>query len=40
MPDEKVVTNRGWWRAVTLRESVVETGVPAEEVIKGSERSA
>mmetsp|Transcript_35421 Transcript_35421/g.52035 ORF Transcript_35421/g.52035 Transcript_35421/m.52035 type:complete len:286 (-) Transcript_35421:40-897(-) len=27
-----------WWRAVTTRESVVKTGVPPEDVIKGSDR--
>jgi len=35
---DKLSRTGAWWRAVTSRESVVKTGVPAEEVIKGSER--
>ena len=36
--DESLHRTEAWWRAVTSRPSVVKTGVPAEEVIRGSER--
>ena len=35
---DKLARAEAWWRAVTTHESVIKTGVPADEVVKGSER--